>query len=105
MGLFGKKKETIQVGMSAPEVSDARVKILGPGCRKCQALEASVTRALAEMGSAEPIEHVTDYAQIAAYSVMSTPALVIDGAVVSSGTVLDVEEVKTLLRQKLQAPK
>lgn len=101
MGLFGKKKETIQVGMSAPAAGDARVKILGPGCRKCQALEETVTRALTELGRAEPIDHVTDYAQIAAYSVMSTPALVIDGAVVSSGRVPDVEEVKALLAQKL----
>ncbi|AJK69529.1 thioredoxin family protein [Corynebacterium marinum] len=104
MGLFGKKKETVQVGMSAPAAGYARVKILGPGCRKCQALETSVTRALAEMGSTEPIDHVTDFAQIAAYSVMTTPALVVDGAVVSSGKVLDVEEVKALIGKKLQPP-
>lgn len=101
MGLFGKKKETVQVGMSAPAAGDARVKILGPGCRKCRALEESVTRALAEMGRTEPIDHVTDYAQIAAYSVMGTPALVVDGTVVSSGRVPGVEEIKALLARRL----
>ncbi|RNE49791.1 thioredoxin family protein [Corynebacterium alimapuense] len=101
MGLFGKKKETFKIGMSAPAASDARVKILGPGCRKCVALEASVQQALLELGSEEVIDHVTDYAQIAAYSVMSTPALVIDEAVVSYGKVLDATEAKQLLQQKL----
>uniref|UniRef100_UPI00289F24E0 thioredoxin family protein n=1 Tax=Lachnoclostridium sp. TaxID=2028282 RepID=UPI00289F24E0 len=38
------------------------------------------------------IEHVTDFTQIAAYGVMSTPALVIDGKVVSYGKVLKEEE-------------
>jgi predicted thioredoxin/glutaredoxin len=44
------------------------------------------------------IDHVTDFSQIAAYGVMSTPALVIDGKVVSYGKVLKPEEVVTLLQ-------
>jgi len=101
MGLFGKKKETIDLGMSAPEPDTARVKILGPGCRKCRALESAVTQALAEMGSTETPSHVTDFAQIAAYGVMSTPALVIDEEVVSSARALSTAEARALLEEKL----
>ncbi len=45
------------------------------------------------------IEHVTDFARIAAYGVMSTPALVIDGKVVSYGKVLKTEEVVQILKK------
>ena len=45
------------------------------------------------------IEHVRDFAQIAAYGVMSTPALVVDGQVVSSGKVLKPEEVVEILKK------
>ena len=45
------------------------------------------------------IDHVTDFAQIAAYGVMTTPALVVDGKVVSYGKVLKPEEVKALIQK------
>ena len=45
------------------------------------------------------IEHVTDFTQIAAYGVMSTPALVIDGKVVSYGKVLKTDEIIKVLKQ------
>ena len=45
------------------------------------------------------IDHVTDFAQIAAYGVMSTPALVVDGKVVSYGKVLKKDEAKDLIRK------
>ena len=44
------------------------------------------------------IDHVTDFAQIAAYGVMTTPALVVDGKVVSYGKVLKKDEAKALIR-------
>jgi len=45
------------------------------------------------------IDHVRDFAQIASYGVMSTPALVVDGKVVSSGKVLKTEEVVAILKK------
>lgn len=45
------------------------------------------------------MDHVTDFSQIAAYGVMSTPALVIDGKVVSYGRVLKKQEVIDILRK------
>ncbi|MEA4955543.1 MAG: thioredoxin family protein, partial [Pseudoflavonifractor sp.] len=74
------------------------IRVLGSGCAKCNALEAAVKEAMAELGIEEKIEHVTDFSQIAAYGVMSTPALVVDGKVVSYGKVLKKEEAVKLLR-------
>lgn len=55
--------------------------------------------ALKQLGMDPAIEHVRDFAQIAAYGVMSTPALVVDGQVVSSGKVLKTEEVVEILKK------
>lgn len=75
------------------------VKVLGSGCAKCNALEAASSEALKELGMDTEIDHVTDSAQIAAYGVMTTPALVVDGKVVSFGKVLKKEEVVQILQK------
>ena len=75
------------------------IKILGSGCAKCIALEKSAREALAELNVEEDIDHITDFSQIASYGVMSTPALVINGKVVSYGKVLNRDEVKELLEK------
>lgn len=73
------------------------VKVLGSGCAKCNQLEDNVKKALEQMGRDTTIEHVTDFSQIAAYGVMSTPALVVQDKVISYGKVLKVEEAIKLL--------
>lgn len=88
--------------MAEPEkakVSDATVKVLGSGCVKCNALEAATVDALKELGMDTAIDHVTDFTQIAAYGVMTTPALVVDGKVVSFGKVLKKDEVVKILQK------
>ena len=75
------------------------IKILGSGCAKCIALEKSTKEALTELNVEENIDHITDFSQIASYGVMSTPALVINGKVVSYSKVLNKDEVKDLLAQ------
>ena len=111
MGLFSKKKEETKScccgGSCTPESmaeaetakAAAGVKVLGGGCAKCNALETAVRSALEELGMDTTIDHVTDFGQIAAYGVMSTPALVVDGKVVSYGKVLSKEEAKTVLQK------
>nr|WP_314459790.1 thioredoxin family protein [uncultured Clostridium sp.] len=76
----------------------ATVKVLGSGCEKCNQLEAATREALNELGMESTIDHVTDFTQIASYGVMSTPALVVDGKVVSFGKVLKKEEVVKILQ-------
>lgn len=110
MGLFGKKKE--QKGcccgsnctpekMAQAEVAKSApgIKILGSGCAKCNALEEATRTALAELGMETSIDHITDFAQIAAYGVMTTLALVVDGTVVSYGKVLKADEAKALIQK------
>ena len=75
------------------EKKEAGVKILGGGCAKCNALEAATVEALRELGMDTTIDHVKDYEKIAAYGVITTPALVVDGQVVSYGKVLKKDEV------------
>lgn len=105
MGLFGKKETTAcgcAGGCNAPAVDTSRgVFVLGGGCAKCNELEAAVRAALAELGWQEEVGHVTDFVQIAALGVMTTPALLVDGKVLSSGRVLNKEEAKALLEQAL----
>ncbi len=79
--------------------SGSAIKVLGSGCAKCNALEAATVEALKELGMSDSIDHVTDFTQIAAYGVMTTPALVVDGKVVSFGKVLKKDEVVKILKK------
>lgn len=76
-----------------------KVMVLGSGCAKCNALEETVQAALSELCMDTTIEHVTDFAQIAAYGVMTTPALVVDGKVLSCGKVLKKDEAIALIQE------
>lgn len=75
------------------------IKILGSGCNKCVALGDNAAAAAQIAGIDVDIEKVTDIVVIAGYGVMSTPCLVIDGDVVSSGQVLGVPEIVELLNK------
>lgn len=105
MWLFGKKNvapRALDCGCGgteqSPNTGNAAIQVLGSGCAKCHALEEAVRDALEELGMDVPIDHVTDFTRIAAYGVMSTPALVVQGSVVSYGKVLSKEEAKALLQ-------
>jgi small redox-active disulfide protein 2 len=75
------------------------VKVLGPGCTNCITLERRTRQALADLGVDATVEKVTDYGQIAAYGVMSTPGLVIDEQVVVQGRVPTVSALTRLLSE------
>lgn len=81
------------------EKNQQGVKILGGGCAKCNQLEEAAIQALSELGMNTTIEHVKDFEKIAAYGVMTTPALVVDGKVVSYGKVLKKDEVIAILKK------
>lgn len=90
--------ETIAEAEKA-KVSGSSVKVLGSGCAKCNQLEAATKAALEQLGMDTTIDHITDFTQIAAYGVMTTPALVVDGKVVSFGKVLKTDEVVKILQK------
>lgn len=73
------------------------IKILGSGCKKCVTLGENAMAAAAAAGKPAEIVKVTDFAQIAAYGVMSTPGLVIDEKLLSAGKVLSVDEIGRML--------
>ncbi|MFI3305161.1 MAG: thioredoxin family protein [Rikenellaceae bacterium] len=73
------------------------IKVLGTGCAGCKALEATVREVVAEMALDATVEKVEDMMQIMSYNVMRTPAVVVDGKVVSSGKRLSASEVKAIL--------
>lgn len=61
------------------------VKILGPGCKRCEAAAAMVRTEADKIGVEITLEKVTDYAEIAQYGIVSTPGIVIDDKVVHAG--------------------
>lgn len=76
-----------------------KIEVLGPGCPRCQSLEANVKEALKQLGMEADVEKVTEMGQIAAKGVMSTPGVVVDGEVKSAGKLLSVDELKAILEK------
>ncbi|MEA3419556.1 MAG: thioredoxin family protein [Campylobacterota bacterium] len=74
-----------------------KIEVLGTGCAKCITLENAVKQAIAKSGKFIELEKVDDIMKIMEYQVVSTPGLVIDGKVVSTGKVLSVDEILTLI--------
>jgi small redox-active disulfide protein 2 len=79
------------------EESMLTVKILGPGCANCRKMESVAREAIAALGVEAEISKVTDFTEIMAYSVLSTPALVVNGKAVCVGRIPTIADVKTWL--------
>jgi small redox-active disulfide protein 2 len=75
------------------------IKVLGPGCPKCQQTEKIVKEAVAEAGLEARIEKVTDTMEIAGYGVFGTPAVVIDGEVKSVGKIPSKNDVQSWIQK------
>ena len=74
-----------------------KLQVLGPGCPKCEEL-AKRTQAAAEAAGGEyEFEKVTGLSEIMAFGVFVTPALVVDGKVMTTGQVPSVEEIKKMI--------
>lgn len=112
MSLFGKKKTNAEQvpccgeAAEAPAAEECRgtkadggcsIKVLGAGCKSCHQLYENVRQTAAALGMDAEVEYVTDMEQVMAYGVMSLPALVVNGQVVSAGKVLKDAELRKLL--------
>lgn len=74
------------------------IKILGSGCPKCLKLGDNTKQALQNLNINATVTKVTDYGKMMAYGIMSTPALVIDEKVISSGRLLSTQEIENILK-------
>lgn len=73
------------------------IKVLGPGCPKCEQTVKVVNEAVAETGVAAKVEKIKDVMQIAKFGVFGTPAVVIDGDVKCVGKIPSKDDVKKWL--------
>ena len=78
------------------------IKVLGSGCANCKRVEQIVRKLVAEMSLEAEVIKVTDYNDIAAYNILSTPGLVINEKVVSTGRIPTPAEVSTWLANTLE---
>lgn len=78
------------------------IKVLGSGCANCKKLEAITHQVVDQMGAQAEIIKVTEYPDIMAYNVMSTPGLVINEKVVSTGRIPSAAEINTWLANALE---
>ena len=117
MFLFGKKREkSLERHTKCPAERNASaalreaedfiaehrngVKVLGTDTALCAALKEAVDEVLVQLSSAERTEYIGDVYKIAAYGVMHTPALVIDGQVVCTGRVPSKNEIASCIKKR-----
>jgi small redox-active disulfide protein 2 len=74
-----------------------KIEILGTGCPKCKALADAVIKAVADLSLQAEVVKVTDIDEIVNRGVMLTPALVVDGEIVTVGKIPSTQELKKLL--------
>lgn len=77
-----------------------KLTILGPGCTNCRTLENRVRSVVEARGLDAEIAHVSDYAEIASWGIVSTPGLAVDGEVVVSGRVPTEREIASLIASR-----
>ena len=73
------------------------IKILGPGCARCDQLKKTAKQVVEELGVDATIEEVKDIKKIMEYPILTTPGLVVDEELVCSGKVPDKAEVTRLI--------
>ena len=74
------------------------IKILGPGCAKCEKTAKLVQEVVAETGAQVRVVKVTDMMEIAGSGVVSTPAVMVDGDIKSTGKVPKKDEIAGWLK-------
>ena len=79
------------------------IKVLGSGCANCKKLEAVTHQVIDQLGVQADVVKVTEYPDIMAYNIMSTPGLVINEKVVSTGRIPTFAEITTWLTNALAA--
>ena len=76
------------------------IKVLGPGCPRCESTKKNVEEAVSEAGLTVDIIKVTDTMEIARHGVFGTPAVVVEGEVKSVGKIPTKDEIKGWIAKK-----
>jgi len=79
-----------------------KIEVLGPGCQRCNTLEANVRSAIQELGIEAEVSKVSDINQIAARGVLMTPGLAVDGETVVTGRLLSVNQLKKMFEERVE---
>ncbi len=92
------------IGEPLPEEPEGvvEIRILGPGCPRCNGLEQATMAAVSDMNILADVQHVKNLVEIAQYGILGTPGLVINGKVKSSGKVLNKEQIKAILLEEMK---
>lgn len=77
-----------------------KIEIAGPGCFRCIKTEGNVKEALKELGKEAEVEHIFDVAEFVKRGVVFTPAVIIDGEIVTSGKIPTVDELKGIITKE-----
>jgi hypothetical protein len=85
MAFLREYKRSRGMPIESEESDELVVQILGPGCPNCEELERTVYRVMRDSGIVGRVEHIRDLVEIAAFGILPTPALVINGTVKSTG--------------------
>jgi len=78
------------------------IKVLGSGCANCKKLEAITRQSVSTLGIEAEVIKVTEYPEIMKYNILSTPGLVINEKVVSTGRVPSEAEITTFITNALE---
>ena len=78
------------------------IKVIGSGCANCKRVEQIVRKIITDMSLEAEVTKVTDYNDITAYNILSTPGLVINEKVVSYGRIPSPAEVTTWITNALE---
>jgi small redox-active disulfide protein 2 len=77
------------------------IRILGPGCPRCEEVYKRMITVLAEMNIAADVQKITDMKKIIEYKIMATPGVIINGKIKSTGKVPAKEEIKGWVEEEL----
>ncbi len=78
------------------------IKILGPGCPRCQEVEKRTKEVVEEMKLEANIEKITDIRKIMEYRIMATPGLVINGKIKISGKIPAKSQIKEFIEEEME---
>lgn len=99
--LFREYKKFIGEPLPGEPAPVLEIRVLGPGCPRCKALEEATMAALAELNLPADLQHVKNLVEIARYGILGTPGLVVNGKVRSSGRVLSKEQIKAIISEEM----